>query len=58
MLPKIAYLVDENAGWDEDPSWKFYAENAIPEYVISRNIRLRNGKVKRIVYWEVLEDDD
>lgn len=58
MLPKIAYLVDENAGWDEDPSWKFYTENAIPEYVISRNIRLRNGKVKRIVYWEVLEDDD
>jgi hypothetical protein len=52
MRPKIAYLVDENAGWDNDPSWKFYTEADVPEYIISSRWRL-DKKVKRIVYWEV-----
>lgn len=54
MLPKIAYLVDENAGWGEDPTWQFYTENEVPQYKIEH---ARKGAVKRIVYWEVLEDD-
>jgi hypothetical protein len=54
MQPKIAYLVDENAGWDGDPSWKFYTEADVPEYIISSH--WRGGKVKRIVYWEIEEE--
>ena len=56
MLPKIAYLVDENAGWDEDPSWKFYTEKDVPEYIISSRWH-RDGRIKRIVYWEIENDD-
>jgi hypothetical protein len=54
MQPKIAYLVDENAGWDEDPSWKFYTENEIPEYILLSRWQSA-GKIKRIVYWETEE---
>ena len=53
MQPKIAYLVDENYFSDEDPSWKFYAENEIPDNLPHWS---RTEKIKRIVYWE-LEDD-
>ena len=52
MQPKIAYLVDENTSWDEDPSWQFYAEKDVPERILSSRWRL-DEKVKRIVYWEV-----
>jgi hypothetical protein len=52
MQPKIGYLIDENTGWDEDPSWKFYAEKDVPEHILLSRWRL-DEKVKRIVYWEV-----
>ncbi len=59
MQPKIGYLIDENTSWDEDPSWKFYAEkdvsefwNNVPEHIPLSRWRL-DEKVKRIVYWEV-----
>jgi hypothetical protein len=50
-MPKIGYLIDENASWDLAPSWKFYTENETPDYIL----RFDNGagKVKRIVYWEI-----
>jgi hypothetical protein len=51
MKPKIAYLIDESIGW-EDPSWKFYTENEVP-YKDYRE----PGTVKRIVYWEVENDE-
>ena len=53
MQPKIAYLIDENAGWDAEPSWQFYAEKDVPQYKIEHR---RPGRVKRIVYWEI-EDE-
>ena len=55
MQPKIAYLVDENFGWDdEQPSRKFYTEEDVPEhhFFAAGN---GDGRVKRIVYWEVEE---
>ena len=53
MQPKIAYLIDENAGWDEDPTWQFYTEDNVPQWRITS---ARKGPVKRIVYWEI-EDE-
>lgn len=54
MLPKIGYLIDENAGWDdEDPVWVFYTEADVPEYKIKA---VNRKSYKRIVYWEVEED--
>lgn len=56
MQPKIAYLVDENANIAE-PSWKFFAENDAPDYVVNLPHWSRPEKIKRIVYWEI-EDDE
>jgi hypothetical protein len=53
MQPKIAYLIDENAGWDEDPSWKFYTEGDEPPW--ADGYTAIPSKVKRIVYWEIEE---
>lgn len=53
MQPKIAYLIDENAGWDDEPSWQFYPENDVPRYKIEHRSK---DVVKRIVYWEI--DDE
>lgn len=53
MPPKIGYLIDENAGWDEEPTWKFYHENDVPRWKIENT---RKGVVRRIVYWEI--DDE
>jgi hypothetical protein len=55
MQPKIGYLIDENTSWDEDPSWKFYAEKDVSEHIPLSRWRL-DEKVKRIVYWEVQDD--
>lgn len=44
---KIGYLVDENGGWDDEPSWKFYEENELPSF---------ETKYKRIVYSEIEND--
>ena len=53
MQPKIGYLVDQNAGWDDDPTWQFYTETDVPQWKIEH----ANKKTfKRIVYWEI-EDD-
>lgn len=52
MQPKIAYLINENSSWDEEPSWKFYTEDDAPEWLINRG---RPGSVKRIVYWVIDE---
>jgi hypothetical protein len=57
MQPKIAYLVDENFGWDdEQPSRKFYTEEDVPEhhFFAAGN---GDGRVKRIVYWEIEETE-
>jgi hypothetical protein len=53
MLPKIAYLIDENAGWDNEPSWQFYTENDVPSW--ADRCSGISSKVKRIVYWEIDE---
>jgi hypothetical protein len=53
MQPKIGYLIDTNAGWDDDPTWEFYPEKDVPLYKIEHR---RKDAVKRIVYWEI-EDD-
>ena len=50
MKPKIGYLIDENAGWDEDPSWQFYTEEDVPSYKIQHRTK---DLVKRIIYWEI-----
>lgn len=52
MTPKIAYLIDENAGWDDTPSWQFYAEND-PNFFRSMLQEGDKKNYKRIVYWEV-----
>lgn len=53
MKPKIGYLIDENAGWGDDPSWQFYREDEVPRWQIQNP---RQDRVKRIVYWEI-EDE-
>lgn len=53
-MPKIGYLIDENAGWDDDPSWQFYTESGAPE--LWQLARANKKDVKRIVYWEI--DDE
>lgn len=50
MRPKIAYLIDENAGWEYLPNWRFYPENDVPTWKIEHS---RKDRVKRIVYFEV-----
>ena len=51
--PKIGYLIDENAGWDdEDPNWWFYTEKEVPYHKIQHASK---DRVKRIVYWEIDE---
>ena len=50
MKPKIAYLIDENAGWEDNPNWQFYPEDDVPHYKIEH---ARKDRVKRIVYWEI-----
>lgn len=50
MKPKIAYLVDKGSYWGDPADWRFYTES---EYDPDA---LQSHKVKRIVYWEV-EDD-
>ena len=52
MKPKIAYLIDENAGWDDEANWQFYTEEDVPHYKIEH---ARKDLVKRIVYWEIDE---
>lgn len=53
MKPQVAYLIDENQGWDNDPDWRFYCEKDVPQWKIEH----ANKKAcKRIVYWEI--DDD
>lgn len=47
MKPKIAYLIDETYDCNDKPSWKFYTEEEVPEYM------LRSKNVRRIVYWEI-----
>lgn len=54
MTPKIGYLIDENRGWDDEPDWKFYTERDVPRYMIEH---ARKGAVKRIVYFEIQEED-
>jgi hypothetical protein len=49
--PKIAYLIDENAGWDEGPAWQFYTEIDVPSWVTRPGAI--SSKVRRIVYWEI-----
>lgn len=50
-MPKIGYLVDRT--WDDDPeeSWSFYTEDNISRY------DLATSKYKRIVYWEVSDNE-
>jgi len=50
MQPKIAYLIDENAGWDEDPNWHFFLEADVPDWKIQYPSK---DRVKKIVYWEL-----
>ncbi len=50
MYPKIAYLIDENSGWDEEPNWRFYLEEDAPSWQIQRPYK---DRVKKIVYWEI-----
>ncbi len=47
MKAKIAYLIDENMGWDNEHDWKFYEEENVPEW------RLSSKGARRIVYFEV-----
>lgn len=54
MQPKIGYLIDENAGWGDDPSWQFHTEADVPQYRLKYG---RSDRVKRIVYWEIPEDE-
>lgn len=54
MKPKIGYLIDENAGWDDEPTWQFYSERDVPNWKIEH---ARKDRVKRIIYWEI-EDSD
>lgn len=56
MKPKIGYLIDDNYGnWGNDePDWKFYTEDNVPRYKLEHPVP---NKVKRIVYWEVAEDE-
>jgi hypothetical protein len=53
MRPKVAYLIDENVSWDNEPSWQFYPENDVPQWRLGSAPK---HAVKRIVYWEI-EDD-
>lgn len=55
MKPKIAYLIDENQGWDNEPDWKFYLENDVPTWKIEH---AHKKTYKRIVYWEIEEEND
>ena len=50
MKPKIAYLVNESYGWDDEPNWVFYTESDAP---YSKIEHASKDRVKRIVYWEV-----
>ena len=50
MKPEIGYLIDENAGWDDDPDWRFYSEQEVPHHKIEH---ARKDTFKRIVYWEI-----
>jgi len=52
-MPKIGYLIDENAGWGDDPSWQFYTEEDAPQWRVESS---NKSAVKRIVYWEI--DDE
>jgi hypothetical protein len=54
MQPKIGYLIDENAGWDNDPTWQFYTEKDVPRWRLEH---ARKDSYKRIVYWEIEETD-
>ena len=53
MRPKIAYLIDENASWDNEPNWQFYTEENLPSWKIEHADK---KTYKRIVYWEI-EDE-
>lgn len=53
MQPKIAYLIDENTSWDNEPSWQFYTEADVPCWAGFGGAI--SAKVKRIVYWEIDE---
>jgi len=55
MKPKIAYLIDEGSHWDEGPNWVFYQEVDAPYSNIEHASKER---VKRIVYWEIEEEND
>lgn len=50
MQPKIGYLIDNNAGWGDEPDWTFYTEEDVPAHMIRHT---STGRVKRIVYWEI-----
>jgi hypothetical protein len=54
MKPKIGYLLDKSYDWDEGPTWLFRTENDVLHYEIEHAPK---SKVKRIVYWEI-EDED
>lgn len=53
MKPKIGYLIDDGAGWEFDPDWRFYTEDNVPRYKIEHS---HKDYVKRIVYWEIEEE--
>ena len=50
MKPKIAYLIDDNAGWGDDPDWRFYTEDDAPQWKVEN---FGTDRIKRIVYWEL-----
>lgn len=50
MKPKIGYLIDEGSHWGDDPDWRFYTEDDTPQWKLEN---AREGRVKRIVYWEL-----
>ena len=53
MQPKIAYLIDQNVGWDEDPIWQLHTQEPDNRWKAAHG----NIAYKRIVYWEVPEDE-
>jgi hypothetical protein len=55
MKPKIAYLIDEGSHWGEPPDWKFYTEDDVPSHKIEHASK---SSYKRIVYWEIEEEND
>jgi hypothetical protein len=49
MKPEIAYLVNEAPAFEDEEEWVFYPEGKKPSSYYK--------KVKRIVYWEIGNED-